>query len=269
MKTPGYIIRGGAEGRKRLEVLARVLWPTTSRLLIEAGLAPEMTCLDLGCGGGDVTVQLAASVGPGGHVLGVDMDEIKLDLARQSAARLGLAHVQFRRMNVQDWDERSQYDCIYSRFLLTHLADPLHVLRQMLHAVRPGGMAIVEDIDFNGCFCHPPCPAFDAYVQLYRAAAARQGADADIGPKLHGMFVDAGWQDVKINVIQPSFASGEGKQMAVLTFINITDSLLAEKLATEAELQSILDDLTRFTDNPRTLISLPRIFQLWARREPN
>ncbi len=268
MKTPGtYIIRGGAEGKKRLEVLARVMWPTTSRLLAEAGLAAGMTCLDLGCGGGDVTLQLATSVGPRGHVIGVDMDEIKLDLARQAAARLGLANVQFRRLLVQDWVEESQYDFIYTRFLLTHLVDPLRTLRQMLHAVRPGGVAVVEDIDVRGCFCHPPCAGFDAFVRLYRAAVAQQGADADIGPKLYGMLLDAGWRNVEINVVQPTFASGEGKQIPVLTLINITDSILAEKLATEAELQSTVDDLTRFTDDPRTLISLPRVFQVWGRRE--
>jgi hypothetical protein len=43
--------------------------------------------------------------------------------------------------------------------------------------------------------------------------------------------------------------------------------LLEEKLATESELQSAIDDLTRFTDDPRTLMSLPRVFQLWGHRE--
>ena len=51
-----YIIRGGVEGKRRLEVLARVMWPTTARALQEAGLSPGMTCLSLGCGGGDVTL---------------------------------------------------------------------------------------------------------------------------------------------------------------------------------------------------------------------
>jgi SAM-dependent methyltransferase len=268
MKTPGtYIIRGGAEGKKRLEVLARVMWPTTSRLLAEAGLAPGMTCLDLGCGGGDVTLQLATSVGPRGQVIGVDMDEIKLDLARQTATRLGLANVQFRRLSVQDWAEESQYDFIYCRFLLTHLADPVHTLRQMLRAARPNGVAVVEDIEASGSFCYPPYAAFDAWVRLYRAAAARQRVDADIGPKLYGMLLDAGWQNVKINVIQPTFTCGEGKQLPVLTLINITDSIMAEKLATEAELKSTVDDLTRFTDDPRTLVSVPRVFQVWGRRD--
>src|SRR5262245_20748006 len=132
METPGtYVIRGGVEGQQRLAVLARVMWPTTSRLLAEAGLAPGMTCLDLGCGGGGVTVRLAASVGPHGHVTGVDMDETILDLARRNATQLGLANVEFRRLDVQDWADESLYDCIYARFLLTHLADPRGLLRRM------------------------------------------------------------------------------------------------------------------------------------------
>jgi len=81
------------------------------------------------------------------------------------------------------------------------------------------------------------------------------------------MLLDAGWREVKVNVVQPTFASGEGKQIAVLTLINIADSLLDKKLVTVPELQSAIDDLTRFTDDPRTLVSLPRVFQLWGRRE--
>jgi SAM-dependent methyltransferase len=262
-----YIIRGGAEGKKRLEVLGRVMWPTTSRLLEQTGLAPGMTCLDLGCGGGDVSLQLARLVGHHGQVIGLDMDETKLDAARQNASQLALANVQFRRSNVEDWTEESRYDFIYCRFLLTHMTDPLRVLRQMLRATRPGGTAAVEDIDFAGYFCHPPCAGFDTYVRLYRAAAARQGADADIGPKLYTMLLDAGWGHVNVSVVQPTFAAGEGKQIAVLTLINIADSLLAEKLVTEPELQSAIDDLNRFSEDPRTLVSLPRVFQVWGRRE--
>ena len=81
------------------------------------------------------------------------------------------------------------------------------------------------------------------------------------------MLLEAGWRDVKFNVVQPTFASGEGKQIALLTLINIADSLLDEKLASEPELQSAIDDLTRFTDDPSTLVSLPRVFQFCARRD--
>lgn len=266
-KTGTYIIRGGVEGKKRLEVLARAMWPTTAWLLAEAGLAAGQDWLDLGCGGGDVTMQLATLVGAQGTVVGLDLDDTKMDLAREMATREGFTNIRFRKLDVYDWDEKFQYDHVYCRFLLTHLAEPQRVLRQMLQAVRPDGRAVVEDIDFGGYFCHPQCSGFDTYVRLYRAAVARKGADADIGPKLHGMMLDAGWNDVRLNVVQPTFVSGEGKQIALLTLINIADSLLAQGLITAAELQTAIDDLTRFTADPRSIISLPRIFQLWGRRE--
>ena len=81
MTSPHYVIRGGLEGRERLRVLARVMSPTTSSLLDRIGIAPDSRCLDLGCGGGDVTVSLAARV-PRGVVVGVDFDDAKIDLAR-------------------------------------------------------------------------------------------------------------------------------------------------------------------------------------------
>lgn len=262
-----YIIRGGFEGKKRLEVLARVMWPTTLRLLEQAGVGRGMSGLDLGCGGGDVTLDLARLVGDAGRVVGVDRDETNLELARRSAAEAELANVQFRRLNVEDWSESRQYDFIYCRFLLTHLADPRAVLRRMLAALRPRGVAVVEDIDNAGHFCCPPRASFDSYVRLYRAAAARQGADADIGPKLYGMLLDAGWRSVELSVVQPVFVSGEGKRLALLTLVNIADALLDEELISGPDLQAAIDDLARFTDDPHTLISLPRVFQYRARAE--
>ena len=86
-----YVIRGGQEGYDRLLVLARDRWPDTAALFARAGLAPGMRCIDLGCGGGEVTLEIARLVAPGGSVVGADMDEIKLDLARRTAAERGRA----------------------------------------------------------------------------------------------------------------------------------------------------------------------------------
>ena len=75
----GYVIRGGAAGRARLGVIARTLRSSTLALLKRAGLVKGMMCLDLGCGGGDVTLEMARLAGPHGRALGIDVDEVKLD----------------------------------------------------------------------------------------------------------------------------------------------------------------------------------------------
>src|SRR5580700_256665 len=85
-----YVIRGGREGYDRLLLLARASWPDTAALFGRAGLRPGMKCLDLGCGGGEVTFEIAGLVEPGGSVTGMDMDQVKLDLAQKAAVERGV-----------------------------------------------------------------------------------------------------------------------------------------------------------------------------------
>ena len=54
-----YAIRGGVEGRQRLKVLSRVMQSSTSSLFDRLGIGDGMRCLDVGCGSGDVTLELA------------------------------------------------------------------------------------------------------------------------------------------------------------------------------------------------------------------
>ena len=73
-------------------------------------------------------------------------------------------------------------------------------------------------------------------------------------------------QDVELNVIQPAHIRGEGKLMAPLTMSRISDALTAEGLVAEDEVQQILTELNRVAADCETVISLPRIFQVWGKR---
>ncbi len=256
-----YAIRGGQEGKRRLEILSRIMWPSTLTLLENAGLRPGMTCLDLGCGGGDVTREIARIVGSEGRVVGFDMDPVKLE-----GASHGLPNVEFRQANVYQWFEESVYDLIYTRFLLTHLPDCAKVLAAIRRALKPGGVLVVEDIDFSGCFCHPHSAAYHRYVALYREVVRRRNGDADIGPKLHGMLIDAGLHNVNLTLVQPFHIDQEGKELSLSTLVNIADAVLGESLAEPEELRQIIDELDAFTRDPTTIMSLPRVFQSWGHR---
>ena len=83
-----------------------------------------MSCLDVGCGGGDVTCELARRAGPAGRAVGIDMDGTKLAIAREEAdGDAGLA-VEYREGDVLTTEMAAEYDVVYVRFLLTHMADP-------------------------------------------------------------------------------------------------------------------------------------------------
>jgi len=262
---PAYVLRGGAQGAERLRLLAAVKWPTTKTLLDKAGLHEDMDCLDVGCGIGAVTLSMAAVVGAHGRVVGIDVDEGCLDLARLEARRLGV-NADFRRGSATDLAESSAYDLVFGRFVLTHLRDPENALRRMVQAARPGGVVVVEDIQFAGHFAYPPCPAFDRYVTLYQEVAQRNGGDANIGPRLLGMFLDAGLAEVDLEVIQPTYRQGPGKQIASVTMEHIREAVVAAGLAGAREISAIVSELDAFAGNPRSMMSLPRIFQVWGKK---
>jgi ubiquinone/menaquinone biosynthesis C-methylase UbiE len=114
-----YIISGGLAGRERLRVLARAMYPTTAALFDRIGIEPGINCLDVGCGGGDVTCELARRAAPGGRAVGIDMDAAKVAIAREEAEP-GLA-VEYREGDVLTTEIAPDYDVIYVRFLLTHM----------------------------------------------------------------------------------------------------------------------------------------------------
>jgi 2-polyprenyl-3-methyl-5-hydroxy-6-metoxy-1,4-benzoquinol methylase len=262
-----YVIRGGRQGYERLQLLARDRWPDTSALFERAGLGQGARCIDVGCGGGEVSFEIARLVGPDGCVTGVDMDETKISLARQAAAERGFENVEFRALNVNDWTESSAYDVVYCRFLLHHLSHPVELLRRMWAAVRPGGAIIVEDADFDGWFCHPPNEGFDFFLRTYAQVVARQGGDHAIGRKLYAYFMEAGVPDPTVKLVQPLYLADEGKVLALSTLDASADAILAEGVASDDEVKAALASLAQFTDDAGTLIGGPRIFQLWSRRQ--
>jgi ubiquinone/menaquinone biosynthesis C-methylase UbiE len=147
-----YIIRGGVEGRERLRILARVMQSSTHSLLHRAGIRPGMSCLEIGCGGGDLAFDMARMVGPAGRVVGTDIDEAKLGLARKESADLQLSNIEFQFQDITTTDPEGEFDLIHARFVLTHLMDPAQALTRMRTALRKGGVVVVEDIDFGDIF---------------------------------------------------------------------------------------------------------------------
>jgi SAM-dependent methyltransferase len=261
-----YVLRGGRQGADRLRILNRVKWPTTEPLLEAAGLRAGMRCLDVGCGGGDVTLKMAALVGTEGHVVGVDRDPSILQLARQEAEDRGLP-VTFRRLEAEELSEESAYDLVFSRYLLSHLSRPQRILEAMVRAVRPGGRLVLEDVYFPGHVCYPPSAALDRFVELYQAVArTNEGGDAAIGVRLLGMALEAGLDEVRVGLVVPTFREGEGKLVTQITMEHIREAVVGAGLATHSEVDDIVDELGRLAEDDRTLMSMAPTFQVWGRK---
>lgn len=261
-----YIIKGGEEGRARLSVLARVMAPTTESLLNRFEPLGGLTAVDAGCGGGDVSFELADRVGPEGRVIGLDLDDTKLAAARGEAERRRADHISFHKGSVVEKWPAEEAGLVYVRFVLTHLPVPEALLYRAMEALSPGGMIVVEDIDFGGHFCDPHCDAFYRYAELYATAAKMRGADPFIGRRVARMLEIAGFTEVGSSLVQPHGRSGEVKQISSLTLAAVSDAIVGAELATAEEIASLKLELQAFAARPDTTLALPRIFQAWGRK---
>ncbi len=262
-----YTIDGGELGKRRLDVLQRVHGLQTEALLDRVGLRQAGRCVDVGCGSGHVTIELGRRVGPRGIAVGIDADADLLDLARSDATAAQASNVEFHCADASDL-EPSSYDATYARCLLSHVGDPAAVVRTMAFALRPAGVVIVEDIDFQGCFSFPVAEPYQRYVEVYRETVRRRGGNADLGPRLPSLLRAAGLKGVEVSTYQASALEGDAKLIAPLTLERITQSAVEEGVASDDELRALATELYDFCADPSTFVAGPRIVQAWGWSAP-
>ena len=225
-----------------------------------------MVGLDIGCGGGDVAFDLARLVEPGGRVVAMDLDKVKIEIARGEASAQQIENIEFRIADVGDCELGAQFDFAHARFILSHLQNPERTLAKLWEAVRPGGVVVVTDTDFRGFFSEPNSPVVREHAELYTQTLRQRGGDANIGPRLPGLLTKSGFENVQTSVVQMAAMRGEVKLMTPITMENIAEAVIAEGLASQADVDRIVAELYEFARDPNTLLSGPRIIEAWAYR---
>jgi SAM-dependent methyltransferase len=159
-------------------------------------LAPGGSVLDVGCGPGTITADLAERVSPG-RVTAVEVTEAALDLARAEARARGVTNIDFVVADVHDLDlPDARFDVVHAHQVLQHVADPVRALREMRRVCVPGGTVAVRDSDFAGFCWFPEHPGLADWLSLYRAAARANGGEPDAGRRLLSWARDAGFAAV-------------------------------------------------------------------------
>ena len=173
-------------------------------------LVPHLTggvsLLDVGCGPGTLTVDLARRVSPG-HVVGIDLDATVIAEAARHAEDLDVA-VTFTVGDIATaGGVREPFDVVHAHQVLQHVGNPVQTLRQMMACARPGGLVSARDADYPAMTWWPESPALDQWLELYLAVAVRHGANPNAGRRLPSWATEAGLTDIVYSTSTWTFSS--------------------------------------------------------------
>lgn len=206
-------------------------------------LSAGMHVLDVGCGPGTLTADLASRVA---QVTAVENTAAVLDLARaEMANRTNVSYVvtDAHRLDFAD----DTFDVVHAHQVLQHLADPVLALREMRRVCKPGGVVAVRDSDYLGFVWYPENAHFDEWMRLYQEAATANGGEPQAGRRLLAWAREAGFDDVTASSSTWCFASPDDRQYwGGMWADRIVQSALATQLldagmATRSALQNISD----------------------------
>ncbi|OFE16609.1 methyltransferase type 11 [Humibacillus sp. DSM 29435] len=208
-------------------------------------LHPGLSVLDVGCGPGTITVDLAEIVSPG-RVLALEPTEAGLDLARAEAERRGVSNVDFAVGDVLALGQADDsFDVVHAHQVLQHVPDPVGALREMARVCRPEGVVAARDADYASFAWYPLLPRLDDWLQLYERVARANGGEPDAGRRLLAWARDAGLGDIRPSASIWCYASepdrrwwGQSWAARVLES-DLASTALAKGLAEPDELQAI------------------------------
>ncbi|HEY3943432.1 MAG TPA: methyltransferase domain-containing protein [Acidimicrobiales bacterium] len=172
-------------------------------------LRPGHDLLDVGCGPGTITLDLAERLAPG-RVVGIDRAGSVLEDAKALRRERRAANVTFTTGDAYalEFDDRS-FDVVHAHQVLQHLSDPGAALAEMRRVLRRDGILAVRDSDYGSFLWSPEDPLLSRWLELYHQVTARNGAEADAGRRLLGWVRAAGFDDARLTTSTWTFADHE------------------------------------------------------------
>jgi SAM-dependent methyltransferase len=243
--TPAVYTHGHHES-----VLRSHRWRTAenSAAYLLPHLRPGMNLLDVGCGPGTITSDLAALIEPG-RLVAVETSGDALELAKAEARSRGQSNIEFVQADVHELEfGDATFDVVHAHQVLQHVADPVGALREMRRVCKPGGsggLVAARDSDYAAFCWFPASDALDRWLALYRAVAKANGGEPDAGRRLLSWANEAGFTEVEASSTTWCFATAAdrawwgGLWAERILRSDLASQALASKAATPDELEAM------------------------------
>jgi SAM-dependent methyltransferase len=228
-------------------------------------LRSGMSLLDIGCGPGTITSDLALLVAPG-QVIGVDASEDIVSQASALAETNGLSNLRFEVADLFELDyDNASFDVVHVHQVLQHLQDPVAALVELRRVLQPGGVLAAREGDFGAFRWAPADSRLDLWMELYLAVTQRNGHDAKIGPSLLGVAQAAGFDDITVSSSNWTFADPEsrawwgGLWADRIRYSRIAEQAIEYGLSDTAELEVIGQAFLDWAESPDGVFIVPNV----------
>jgi len=203
-------------------------------------LKPGLSLLDVGCGPGSITADLAQRLAPG-RVVGVDSSADIIAAAQRDYPDADFAVGDVYRLQFED----ASWDIVHAHQLLQHVIDPVGALKELRRVASRRGIVAARDSDYATFTWHPGDERLDRWLALYHDIARANGGEPDAGRRLLSWAQQAGFTNVKASASAWCFATPEdrhwwgGLWADRMTTSAIATQAVAERRATAEELSEM------------------------------
>ena len=259
-EAPDYLLGSEDDEVSRLAFQHSVWTESTAALWDRAGFGYGETLLDVGCGPGFTSVDLAYRVGPEGRVVAVDASERFLAYLQARARSLRLHNIDIRRSDVHEIDLAPEsLDGAFARWVLCFVHDPDEVVRRISAALRPGGAFAVNDyFNYRAFTFAPRSPALDRVVEAVQESWRRTGGDLDIQERVPAMMERCGLEIREIRPVTRIARPGTPLWHWPRTFFdNFLPTLEEMGLIDRAERRAFDDEWRARSDDPSSFLWVP------------
>jgi ubiquinone/menaquinone biosynthesis C-methylase UbiE len=268
MTNDQYFLGHSLVEQKRLQQQAGELAEESAMLFDRIGLSNGSRVVEIGCGPQGCLELLSSRVGPTGSVVGIELSDYAIQLAREFLLERGINNVEVRQGHAAATGlPRNHFDLATARLVLVNIPEPEKVVSEMVALVRSGGIVALHEADWNSHVCDPPLPAWDRLNQALVHYSQANGIDLYIARRIARMLRNAGLVDVKVHPLIHLYESDNSRRPIFLQFVNnLRDRIVAEGLISEVAFAQCAASLERHLSDPQTLVVSHLFIQAWGRK---
>jgi SAM-dependent methyltransferase len=262
-----YVLGTHDEEIARLGLQHRIWRPQALAAWRRAGLTVGQTVLDLGCGPGYASVDLAEIVGPGGKVEAVDRSRRFLDHLTAVARHRGLGHVAIHERDLEkDPLPAMSADLAWSRWVFSFVRGRRELVRKVRDALRPGGrFVLLEYLDYRTWRYAPRCLEHESFVQKVMETWRAEGGEADVALELNAWLQQDGFEIVSFEPIVHTVSPRNYVWQWARAFLETgPERMVGLGTLTRAEADAIAAAHAKLEANPHALLITPAVAEIIA-----